>query len=39
LFHFVDGIRATHEGADGGVVELRFGFDLAGLGEHELRMK
>jgi hypothetical protein len=34
LLHFVDGIGAAHESADGGFVELGLGFDLARLGEH-----
>jgi hypothetical protein len=35
LLHFVDGIGAAHEGADGGIVEGGLGFGLARPGEHE----
>ncbi len=34
LLHLMDGVSAAHEGADGGVVKLGLGFDLAGFGEH-----
>src|SRR5690242_12032312 len=39
LFHFVDGVSAAHQGANGSVVEFCFGFGLAGLGEHEKRIE
>ena len=34
LFHFMDRVCAAHEGAESNVVELGFGFELAGAGEH-----
>jgi hypothetical protein len=34
LLHFVYGVSAAHEGADGSVVQFRFGLDLAGLSKH-----
>ena len=43
LLHFVDGVGATHEGAEGYVVEFVFGVEFAGAGEHagenEVRME
>ncbi|HKW56427.1 MAG TPA: hypothetical protein VJN42_03635 [Candidatus Acidoferrum sp.] len=35
LLHFVNGVSAAHEGAEGVVVEGGFGFEAARLGEHE----
>jgi len=37
--HFVDGVRAAHEDFDGGIVKSGFGVELAGLGEHEEKMR
>jgi hypothetical protein len=34
LFHFVDGVGAAHESADGSVMERGAGVELARLGEH-----
>ena len=39
LLHFMDGMRAAHEYLDGGVVQLGFGVNLAGLKEHEGRIE
>ncbi len=39
LLHFVNGIGAAHESADGGFIELCFGFELARLAEHAGRIE
>jgi hypothetical protein len=39
LFHFVDGMSAAHEGAQSDIIEFRFGFELARLGEHGKKMR
>ena len=39
LLHFVDGVGAAHEGADGGFVQFRFGFYLAGFSKHGGRIE
>ena len=39
FFHFGNGVRAAHECALGGFVEVGFGVEFTGLAEHERRMK
>ncbi len=39
LVHFMDGVGAAHKDFDSGVVELRFGVELAGLAEHGGRIE
>ena len=34
-FHFVNGMRAAHEDAEGVVVQVLFGIEFAGFGEHQ----
>ena len=34
FLHFVDGVRAAHQGAEGYVVEFGFGVEFFGAGEH-----
>jgi hypothetical protein len=39
LLHFVDGMRAAHEDAGGGGIEVGFRCELAGTGKHREKMK
>ena len=38
-FHFVHGVRASHEDTEGVVVEVLLGVEFAGAGEHEGRIE
>jgi len=38
-FHFVDGVSAAHEDAEGVVVEILLGVEFAGTGEHKEKMR
>ena len=39
MFHFLDGVGAAHQGAEGYVVEFGFGVELAGSVEHSRRIE